>query len=84
MYYRQDHMTMNTLLLLKLIFAGFQIQDNLAFGPEPDQYCWSGNKCLQDEHCGNQGQCIGVKVYRTMPPTFDPGLEFINKISYQF
>ena len=57
------------LLLLTLIFAGFQIQDNLAFGPDslpfwphrPIQDCFSKNKCLKDEHCGKEGKCVKEK-----------------------
>ena len=88
MYYKQDHMTMNTLLLLTLIFAGFQIQDNLAFGPggiqQPIPDCWDGNKCFQDEHCGDQGECIGERLYPANPADWLPGLAFTHKsISFQ-
>ena len=77
---------MNNFLLLTLIFAGFQIQDSLAFSPpEPIKDCWDGNKCIKDEHCGNRGECFGVFTILTDPPTYKPGLAFINKsISYQF
>ena len=57
---------MEKLLLLALIFAGFEIQHNLALTyPGTVQDCWSKNKCLVDSQCGKLGRCI-------LPP--EPGL----------
>ena len=80
---------MKIVLLVTLIFAGFQIQYNLAFGPvgikRPIQDCWDGNKCILDGHCGNQGDCIGAINIVTIPPKFVPGLAFTDKsINYHF
>ena len=32
------------------------------------QDCWNGNKCILDEHCGKNGQCIGVAIQTSLPP----------------
>ena len=57
--------TMMKLLLFTMIFAGFEIQNNLAMQPLPKmtnmktrQDCWDMNKCLLDEHCGQNGKCL--------------------------
>ena len=35
-------------------------------GNWPDvQDCWDGNRCLRDNHCGNQGKCVFDKTNYT-------------------
>ena len=58
--------TMMKLLLFTMIFAGFEIQNNLATRDmtymntreEVVYDCWDMNKCLLDEHCGPIGKCF--------------------------
>ena len=53
---------MMKLLLFTIIFAGFEIQDNLATSEMTDmktrEDCWDMNKCLLDKHCGQNGKCL--------------------------
>ena len=58
------HSAMLKLLIVTLIFAGFEIQDNLASLDKmpsiinrPIQDCWDGNKCHTDSNCGKEGIC---------------------------
>ena len=44
-----SQITMMKLLLLAMIFVGFEIQDNLA------DDC---STCLLDKHCGPNGECL--------------------------
>ena len=53
---------MMKLLLFTMIFAGFEIQNNLATRDmnymKTREDCWDMNKCLLDEHCGQNGKCF--------------------------
>ena len=48
---------MNKILVVALIFAGFEIHNNSAFQLPKIQDCWDGNKCQLDSHCGKLGVC---------------------------
>ena len=59
-----SQITMMKLLLLAMIFVGFEIQDNLATSEmtylKIGKDCWDTNKCLLDKHCGQNGKCLGT------------------------
>ena len=64
-----DQITMKILLIVTLTFAGFEIQDNLAFqSPYQIQDCWDGNKCQLDSHCGKLGVCNSPNPWIWPPP----------------
>jgi hypothetical protein len=46
------------LMLFALVFAAFEIQDNLAKTMKINQDCWDDNKCNLDKQCGQGGKCI--------------------------
>ena len=46
------------LMLFALVFAAFEIQDNLAKTMKINQDCWDDNKCNLDKQCGQAGKCI--------------------------
>ena len=61
------HITMLKLVIMTLILAGFEIQDNLASLDKmpsiinrPIQDCWDGNRCLTSSDCGKEGTCVYV------------------------
>ena len=60
MDYIHHQITMMKLLLFTMIFAGFEIQNNLATSipMKTREDCWDMNKCLLDEHCGQYGKCF--------------------------
>ena len=45
-------------MLFALVFAGFEIQDNLAKTSLTYQACWDKKKCNLDKQCGPAGKCI--------------------------
>ena len=49
---------MQKLLLIALVFTGFEFQENSAGNSIGIQDCWDGNKCNMDKHCGENGKCI--------------------------
>ena len=46
---------MQKFLLIALVFAGFEFQENSA---ETDISCREGRYCTSDEDCGESGECI--------------------------
>ena len=56
---------MQKLLLIALVFTGFEFQENSAENSIGIKDCWDGNKCNLDKHCGEKGKCT--------PSTLDLG-----------
>jgi hypothetical protein len=49
---------MQKLLLIALVFTGFEFQETSARNSIGIKDCWDGNKCNLDKHCGEKGKCI--------------------------
>ena len=56
---------MQKLLLIALVFTGFEFQETSARNSIGIKDCWDGNKCNLDKHCGEKGKCT--------PSTLDSG-----------
>ena len=85
---------MQKLLLIALVFTGFEFQENSARNSIGIKDCWDGNKCNLDKHCGKKGKCtpstlnlgniVGLVVEPVHAGRFDSNFSHISKSYSEF